>query len=204
MLGDMDPQPASSMSTVSGRVIDLASAMVDPSVIHLDDIAGGLSRICRFAGQTTIFYSVAQHAVLVSNIVEIDFERRDLALEALHHDSHEAYLGDIPTPLRRAMTEMENWERKNREKRFDVAIYVAFGIVPATDRDAHALMKAADRTALLIEASALLYDRGETIRRSFQTEGVAAPISDREVGPSLLPEDAEERFRETHHRLASG
>jgi len=58
------------MSTCSGRVIDLAGAMVDPGVIHLDDIAGGLSRICRFAGQTTTFYSVAQHAMLVSAIVE--------------------------------------------------------------------------------------------------------------------------------------
>ncbi len=51
----------------------------------------------RLAGQPTAFYSAAQHAMPA--IVETDFERPDLAFEALHHDSHEAYLGDIPTPL---------------------------------------------------------------------------------------------------------
>jgi len=52
-------------------------------------------------------------------------------------------------------------------------------------------MKTADQ-ALLIEADALLPDRGRTIRRSLEIEGVAAPASARWVGPPLLPQEAEQ------------
>ena len=65
-------------------------------------------------------------------------------------------------------------------------------------------MKKADQMALLIEADALLPDRGRTIKQSLALEGVAAPASARRVGPALLPQEAEQLFRDTHQRLSAG
>lgn len=61
----------------------------------LDQIATALSRICRFTGHTRKFYSVAQHSVLVSRVAPEQF-----AFAALMHDSAEAYVGDVASPLK--------------------------------------------------------------------------------------------------------
>ncbi|EHX22395.1 hypothetical protein ECDEC12A_5375, partial [Escherichia coli DEC12A] len=58
--------------------------------IDINDIAVSLSNICRFAGHLSHFYSVAQHAVLCSQLVPQEF-----AFEALMHDATEAYCQDI-------------------------------------------------------------------------------------------------------------
>lgn len=86
------------MQTRDGHKIDLLRP--DLSLITIEEIAHALSRIGRFAGHThgTFAYSVAQHSVLVS--------RRcppDNALLGLMHDAHEAFLGDITSPVKMAL-----------------------------------------------------------------------------------------------------
>lgn len=80
-------------TTTSGRCLDLEYP--HPEDIDISDIARGLSHCCRFAGQLPHFYSVAQHSVLVSSLVD-----PPLHMAALLHDGSEAYLGDLSRNLK--------------------------------------------------------------------------------------------------------
>lgn len=92
----------------SGRVGDwmqtytgLAFYPLDPrpSEINIADIAAGLSKMCRYGGQCTRFYSVAEHSVLVAEKAPDEFK-----LDALMHDASEAYLSDVIRPIKSSLT----------------------------------------------------------------------------------------------------
>ena len=73
-----------------------------PEDIFIDDIAHALSMKCRFNGHTNKFYGVAQHSLLVSLECEKRYPKYpNLWLWGLLHDAAEAYLPDIPRPLKR-------------------------------------------------------------------------------------------------------
>lgn len=69
----------------------------DAELIRIADIAHALSNICRFGGHSARFYSVAEHSVLLSREF---FAGWHYKLVALLHDAAEAYLGDVPRPLK--------------------------------------------------------------------------------------------------------
>lgn len=68
----------------------------DPADIDIVDIAHALSNLCRYGGHTRRFYSVAEHCVLMADALGDPAERR----WALLHDASEAYLVDVPRPIK--------------------------------------------------------------------------------------------------------
>ena len=92
------PAPGPFLQTVSGRRVN----PFDPDLEQIDpgDIANALANLCRFGGHCRPFYSVAQHSVIVSELVEARGGDAEDAFAALMHDATEAYLGDMPHPIK--------------------------------------------------------------------------------------------------------
>lgn len=109
----------------------------DPDAISLDDVAHALSNLTRFAGQGKGVYSVARHSVHVSREVEARGGSRSAQRWALLHDASEAYLADVPAPVKRGLPGYEHAER-----RLQAAVREAFGIA-LTDEEER-LVDAAD------------------------------------------------------------
>ncbi len=82
----------------NGEVFDLANP--DPTKIDFREIAYTLAKINRFCGRTPLPYSVAQHSVIVAQILELKNQPTNVILAGLLHDAHEAFTGDIITPIK--------------------------------------------------------------------------------------------------------
>lgn len=67
----------------------------NPEDICIEDIAHALSNICRFNGHVKQFYSVAEHSVFVALCSPVKHR-----VAALLHDASEAYLCDLPRPVK--------------------------------------------------------------------------------------------------------
>jgi uncharacterized protein len=92
------PAPGPYLQTVSGRWVNPFDP--DPEQLDAGDIARALANQCRFGGHSRVFYSVAQHSVIVSELVEQRGGDAEDAFAALMHDASEAYLGDMPHPIK--------------------------------------------------------------------------------------------------------
>ncbi len=71
-----------------------------PGNIHIEDIAHALSNQCRFGGHIQQFYSVAQHSVFVAERLMGMGADNSTVMAGLLHDASEAYLVDVPRPLK--------------------------------------------------------------------------------------------------------
>jgi len=97
------------LTSLSGQNIDLFEPQVKD--FKLSDIVIGLSNECRLGGQMHRDYKVAQHSMLVAWLMMQD-GYREYALYGLLHDAPEAYLKDIPTPLKVVMKEYQKIEER--------------------------------------------------------------------------------------------
>lgn len=134
---------ASSIVTASGKFFDPINP--DPSKIDILDIAHALSRQSRFSGHTSKFWSVANHSILVSRLVAPEY-----ALTALLHDAAEAYLVDLPSPIKNTSI-LSSY--KFLENRLHAAVSQAFSLPIPWSETLHEF----DRAAMWAEADEFMH-----------------------------------------------
>ena len=155
----------------------------DPETVCIEDIAHALSCLCRYGGHSSKFYSVAEHSVKVSKLCAPGD-----ALWGLLHDASEAYLVDVPRPLKE-LPEFAAY--REAERRLQRVIAERFGIPP----EQPASVTEADDTMLWIEAHSLLGSIEEDVIRD-------TPIPpEMEIISPLLPVEAERLFLDRFKEL---
>jgi hypothetical protein len=147
---------------------------VRPEDINPRDIAHALSLLCRYGGHVDRFYSVAEHCVLMSEAVA-----PSQALYALLHDATEAYVVDVPRPVKRYLTNYQNIED-------DVwlAITEHFGIDPRLPLE----VTEADNRIILTERNALM-NNAEAL---WTLDATYTPLP--VIIKAWKPQEAEERY----------
>jgi len=110
--------------------------------IKIIDIAHALSNMCRYAGHCKEFYSVAEHSVLVSYLVP-----HEDALAGLLHDATEAYLVDVPRPIKGYLGGYHEFEH-----RLWLSVAEAFELSVELPES----VKIADNTILLAESEQIM------------------------------------------------
>jgi hypothetical protein len=119
------------LATNTGKIIDLLDPNIDE--ITIGDISNNLAKMCRFNGQLKEWYSVAEHCVHVAEMLPDKFK-----LQGLLHDAAEAYICDVPTPLKRMLGEqyaqIEERIAKVIGQKFGVDLVNLPGIVKQADR----------------------------------------------------------------------
>jgi len=138
--------------------------------VHIEDIAHSLAMQCRYGGHCNRYYSVAEHSVLVSQIV-----LPELALLGLLHDATEAYLSDVIRPLKRHLTNYKEIEQLNW-----LAIAERFGLPAILPPEIHT----ADNAMLHAECIALMKPMPNTnvTRREWLMGDVEPPAQVEIVG----------------------
>jgi uncharacterized protein len=179
------PAPGPYLQTVSGRWVNPFDP--DPSQLDPGDIARALANQCRFGGHSRVFYSVAQHSVIVSELVEQRGGDTEDVFAALMHDATEAYLGDMPHPIKHRSALGQAF--KAAEDHLEQAIRDRFHLKPHVPE-----IKRVDRALLATE------------RRAFSAESWYWPELEG-VEPLDLelrawsPDDAAEAFARRHAEL---
>ncbi|ELY54450.1 HD domain-containing protein [Natronolimnohabitans innermongolicus] len=154
-----------------------------PADVALADIAHALANLTRFTGQGRDHYSVARHAVHVSHEVEARGGSPDAIRWGLLHDATEAYLADVPAPVKRSLPGYTH-----AESELAAAVRDAFEIElsRAERRLVHAADKAVGRDELArhfpdggFERPALEFD-ADALEREWRT-GAASSDTERFV-----------------------
>lgn len=134
-------------------------AGVDTTVL-IEEIAAGLSNELRFSGHLNVPYTVAQHSISVSTWFHPG--AYCARWHGLMHDASEAYLRDIPKPLKALLPDY-----RALEKRFTDAINKVFNV--RIDPDEEAAIHEQDWNALCVES--------ELIGFGAERYGIQQPLS---------------------------
>lgn len=133
------------------RTVDgyLNVAEPDPETITVESIARGLAHQFRYAGQAPKSYTVAEHSCLMASAHTSETDGKNPYLkEILLHDAAEAFLGDIPKPIKVMLPDYQRLERVMED-----AIATRFEL--DTSPECVAAIKSLDRRILKAEKQAL-------------------------------------------------
>ena len=175
-----DGKPLDFIHTFTGKKFRPLAPELD--AIDIRDIAHALAMQSRFGGMTRVFYSVAEHSVRVSLICPA----KD-ALWGLLHDAAEAYLKDLPAPVKYGAT-MEPY--REAEAALMASIAVKFGLPPGEPHS----VKRADLILVHTEGRDL-FPTGSHV--TWLDEAMAQP---RRINP-LTWQGAEQWFLERYRQL---
>jgi 5'-deoxynucleotidase YfbR-like HD superfamily hydrolase len=177
------------IQTFTGKRFELFAPTAEQ--VDVLDIAHALAHLCRFAGHTAELYTVAQHSLLVAQLLP-----PELRLWGLLHDGAEAYTGDFPRPLKVRLQILDEDGRVQpyywAEQRIERAIGERYGLawpMPAA-------VKRADNVALATEARDLLQGGP----RHDWTRDLPPPCSGR-IARCLPPAEAYRLFLDEFNRL---
>lgn len=135
----------------TGKLVDPIKGLTAEE-ITIESIASSLSKICRFNGHCNRFYSVAEHCY-VSALWAIErYNDSRVALACLLHDAAEAYLGDIVTPLKVTLPQMNVLEGnilKTISKKYKVDIAVKWNDLLPEIKEIDKLMLAVERNLFM-------------------------------------------------------
>ena len=124
---------------------------MQPYVPTLGEISHSLAHINRFTGHACRAYSVAEHSLLVADMVAQDGHGYIAEICALMHDAHESITGDVATPIKQVLG--GTWARFEEAQQRN--LLAAYGLV--RDMQHHAsLIKRYDLKALATERRDLL------------------------------------------------
>ncbi len=184
-------KPRAWQRMLSGRRLDL----IDPSPLDIEiaDIAHGLARVARWNGQTRgpEIFSVAQHSLLVEAVFGAGAPQasRGERLAALLHDAPEYVIGDMISPFKAAI----GGAYKIVENRLLTAIFLRYGLPAQMGPELAKAVKAADRVAAYLEATALAGFTVPEARKFFGAPKLALKAFAAYLQP-LRPADAQELF----------
>jgi uncharacterized protein len=181
-------EPGPFIQTVSGRRVNPFEP--DPAELEIGDIANALANQCRFGGHCFPYLSVAQHSCVVADLMLERGGSADDALWALLHDASEAYLVDLPHPIKHR-SELGRLYAE-AEKPLQDAIIARFELSP----EPPASLKPLDRAVLATERRAV----SDEAWHWPELDGFEA--LDLEIDP-WPPERAKEEFLERFGRFES-
>jgi hypothetical protein len=136
--------------TYTGRRFIFEAPTVD--MIDPLDIAHALSMKCRYNGHVHTFYSVAEHSYLVAEAIDDRLGGPDEQLWGLLHDAAEAYVPDVPRPIKHKLVGFAE-----AEERIMRVVADRFGL-PWPEPE---IVKEMDTRILGDEAQWLMHSRGE-------------------------------------------
>lgn len=167
--------------TSEGRYFNFVTP--EQNIFGVEEIAHALAHVCRFAGHTREFYSVAQHSVHASYLVH-----REHALAALMHDAAEAFIGDVTSPLKQLLPAY-----KVIEKRLERVIFAKFGLAWPMHPD----VKRADLIMLATEQRDLMPAHADQWEWELTGDIRPLPVTISPVAPSV----AKQWFLQRHMEL---
>lgn len=149
--------------------------------ICIEDIAHALANTCRFNGHVRKFYSVAEHSVFVALNVPLQFRPA-----ALLHDASEAYICDLPRPIKHNVVGY-----KEAEDKVMAAIFAKFNLKLPLPK----IVKEVDNRILFDERDTLMGD--PPAPWDFEADPLGVQLR------AWLPEDAEQAFLQVWYGLGT-